>query len=70
MALRRVTIAFGLLTVTLLAGRFIMLGADVPQWFAPTDLGLHLDDGYKTLSARNYVNFGQTHWNPEDRYQG
>jgi 4-amino-4-deoxy-L-arabinose transferase-like glycosyltransferase len=70
MALRRVTIAFGLLTVALLAGRFFMLGADVPLWFAPTDLGLHLDDGYKTLSARNSVDFGQTHWNPEDRYQG
>jgi 4-amino-4-deoxy-L-arabinose transferase-like glycosyltransferase len=70
MALRRVTIAFGLLTVALLTGRFILLGADVPQWFAPTDLGLHLDDGYKTLSARNYVDFGQTHWNPEDGYPG
>ena len=70
MALRRVTIAFGLLTVALLAGRFIMLGADVPQRFAPTDLGLHLDDGYKTLAARNYVDFGQTHWNPHDDYPG
>jgi hypothetical protein len=70
MALRRVTIALGLLTVALLAGRFIQLGADVPYWFAPTDLGLHLDDGYKTLAARNYVEFGQTHWNPEDGYPG
>jgi hypothetical protein len=70
MTLRRVTIAFGLLTVALLASRFLQLGADVPQWFAPADLGLHLDDGYKTLSARNYVEFGQTHWNPKDDYPG
>jgi hypothetical protein len=70
MALRRVTIAFGLLTVVLLTGRFILLGADVPPWFAPEDLGLHLDDGYKTLSARNTVEFGQTHWNPHDDYPG
>lgn len=70
MALRRVTIAFGLLTIVLLASRFLLLGADVPYWFAPSDLGLHLDDGYKTLAARNQVEFGQTHWNPNDDYPG
>ena len=70
MILRRVTIACGLVAVILLAGRFFMLEADVPPWFAPGDLALHLDDGVKTLSARNYVEFGQTHWNQNDTYVG
>lgn len=54
----------------LLGARCVHLDADVPPWFAPEDLGLHLDDGYKTLAPRNLVERGATHWHPQDDYPG
>ena len=32
--------------------------------------GMYVDEGYKTLSPRNLILFGSTHWNPEDDYRG
>lgn len=32
--------------------------------------GMYVDEGYKTLSPRNLILFGRTHWNPEDNYPG
>ena len=66
----RIILAFALVTAALLAGRVVHLGADVPPWYLPNDSGFILDDGYKTLSARNVAEFGATHWHPDDRYAG
>jgi hypothetical protein len=49
--------------------RFIHLDADPVPWFTE-ELGYRIDEGYKTLSPRNLVLFGQTHWHPEDEYRG
>lgn len=68
--LRRVTTLLAVATALLLGCRFILLDADVPPWVAPHDLGLHLDDGYKSLSPRNLIEQGETHWNPHDDYAG
>jgi hypothetical protein len=58
------------LVLALMVGlRFINLGADAPI-VHPYDIGLYVDEGYKTLSPRNLVNFGQTHWHPDDNYKG
>lgn len=66
-------ILFGLLAgsviVILIALRLIHLGADTPSWVSP-DAGAYIDEGYKTLSARNLVVYGKTHWDPFDNYPG
>lgn len=54
----------------MVATRFRTLDADVPQWFATTDIGLHVDEGYKTLSPRNLIEEGSTHWHELDDYPG
>lgn len=49
--------------------RAIHIDADTPNglsWSA----GLYVDEGYKTLSPRNLVLFGKTHWHPADTYAG
>src|SRR5512132_2766522 len=50
--------------------RFLDLGADTPIWAKSYSMGDYVDEGYKTLSARNLVLFGQTHWHPLDNYPG
>ena len=57
------------LAVGLALVRLIHLGADTPPELSGSD-GLYVDEGYKTLSPRNLVLFGTTHWNPEDSYTG
>lgn len=69
-SLNVITTLLGISLVLVLGARFLLLNADVPPWFAPYDVGLHIDEGYKTLSPRNLAEYGQTHWNPEDDYKG
>jgi hypothetical protein len=33
-------------------------------------MGIYVDEGYKTLDARNLALFGQVHWNPSDDFAG
>jgi hypothetical protein len=49
--------------------RLIHLGADTPPELSGS-AALYVDEGYKTLSPRNLVLFGATHWNPHDVYAG
>ena len=58
-----------LLVAGLILLRLIPLDADTPagiSWSA----GLYVDEGYKTLSPRNLILFGTTHWNDADTYRG
>ena len=57
------------LAVGLALVRLIHLGADTPPGLSGSD-GLYVDEGYKTLSPRNLVLFGTTHWHPDDAYSG
>ena len=57
------------LAVGLALVRLIHLGADTPPELSSSD-GLYVDEGYKTLSPRNLVSFGTTHWHPKDSYTG
>ncbi len=58
------------LILTLCAVRFLHLGADTPTWVAPYSAGEYVDEGNKTLSPRNLVVHGHTHWNDENDYRG
>ncbi|VAW54783.1 hypothetical protein MNBD_GAMMA06-603 [hydrothermal vent metagenome] len=52
-----------------IALRGIHINADTPSglsWSA----GLYVDEGYKTLSPRNLILFGKTHWHAADTYPG
>ena len=61
----------GLLLVLALSGlRLIHLNADPPNSLWTESFGPFVDEGYKTLDARNLALFGQTHWNDEDDYPG
>jgi hypothetical protein len=46
------------------------LDADPPSWYVPVDIGFHIDEGYKTLDAKNLAVFGTAHWNANDDYPG
>jgi hypothetical protein len=47
------------------------LGSDAPKGLpAEQDYGIYVDEGYKTLSARNLVTFGTARWHPQDDYRG
>jgi hypothetical protein len=49
----------------------INLGSDAPKGLpAEQDYGIYVDEGYKTLSARNMDVFGTTRWHPLDEYHG
>jgi hypothetical protein len=64
------TLALALgMAVGLASLRLIHLGADTPSGLSGSD-GPYVDEGYKTLSARNLVLFGETHWSREDVYVG
>ena len=63
--------AAGLLLILVFTGlRLIHLGADPPDSLWTESFGPFVDEGYKTLDARNLELFGQTHWNVEDDYPG
>ncbi|MGB5514428.1 MAG: hypothetical protein WBP36_07890 [Thermoanaerobaculia bacterium] len=63
--------AVGLLLILALVGlRLIHLGADPPDSLWTESFGPFVDEGYKTLDARNLALFGQTHWNDQDDYPG
>ena len=63
--------AAGLLLILVFTGlRLIHLGADPPDSLWTESFGPFVDEGYKTLDARNLELFGQTHWNLEDDYPG
>ena len=57
------------LAVGLALVRLIHLGADTPPEVS-SSAGLYVDEGYKTLSPRNLLLFGTTHWHPKDAYSG
>lgn len=62
-----ISIAIIVILLTLL--RLVHLEADTPSglsWSA----GLYVDEGYKTLSARNLINFDTYYWNANDDYVG
>ena len=59
-----------LLGLGLLLFRMVHLGADPPQSIWAASIGEFVDEGYKTLDARNRALFGTTHWNAEDDYPG
>ena len=62
-----------LLLVVIIAAagmRLWHLDADPPAWYIPVDVGFHIDEGYKTLDAKNRIVFGATHWNANDDYPG
>ena len=47
------------------------LGSDAPEGLpGEQDYGIYVDEGYKTLSARNMVVFGTARWHPGDDYHG
>lgn len=62
--------AVGLVILALCLLRFVHLGADTPDGASPTGLGLYVDEGYKTLSARRLVLFGATRWDEADQFSG
>lgn len=49
--------------------RFIHLGADTPLGVSD-NVGLYVDEGYKTLAPRNLILSGSEKISPEDDYQG
>jgi len=63
--------AAGFVLILVLVGlRLVQLGADPPVSLWTESFGPFVDEGYKTLDARNLVLFGKTHWNNEDDYPG
>ena len=58
------------LIVLAVALRLVHLDADPVADFIPKDEGYQVDEGYKTLSPRNLVLFGATHWSEFDDYGG
>jgi hypothetical protein len=50
--------------------RLAHLEADTPINVGTGSMGLYIDEGYKTLAARNTVQFGASRWHPEDEYVG
>lgn len=72
-AIRAWTSALGvylLALAALLAIRFVNLEADAPPSLWTVSAAVHVDEGYKTLGARNLNLFGASHWNDQDDYPG
>lgn len=63
----KLLIITAIIAVTIL--RFIHLDADTPAGVS-SNVGLYVDEGYKTLSARNMALFGKERWHHEDDYSG
>jgi hypothetical protein len=49
--------------------QLVRVSADSPV-FLSRDIGIFIDEGFKTLDARNMVLYGKTHWTDEDEYSG
>ncbi len=49
--------------------RVVHLKADTPAGLS-SDHGTYVDEGYKTLAARNLILFGAEKWHPADTYEG
>jgi 4-amino-4-deoxy-L-arabinose transferase-like glycosyltransferase len=58
------------LAVALALLRLVHLTADTPYGLTEPTAGEYVDEGYKTLSPRNLILHGRTHWNPADDYRG
>jgi len=58
-----------LLAAGLTGLRLIHLGADTPPGLS-FSAAPYVDEGYKTLAARNLILFGSTQWHPDDSYPG
>jgi 4-amino-4-deoxy-L-arabinose transferase-like glycosyltransferase len=50
--------------------RLVHLTADTPYGLTEPTAGEYVDEGYKTLSPRNLILHGRTHWHPADDYPG
>jgi 4-amino-4-deoxy-L-arabinose transferase-like glycosyltransferase len=50
--------------------RLVHLTADTPYGLTEPTAGIYVDEGYKTLDARNLILYGGTHWNEADSYRG
>ena len=67
----RVPIRFLLIIIFIVLGfHAINLTADIPNTFAPKDIGLRVDEGYKTLAPRNLVLYVTEQWSDADQYEG
>lgn len=58
------------LAVALALLRLVHLTADTPYGLTEPTAGIYVDEGYKTLSPRNLILYGRTHWNDADSYRG
>ena len=66
---RRRLIWAGAMVLGLLLIRLIHLGADTPVLITlPDDVGLWVDEGYKTMGPRNLLLFGADSWYAADNY--
>jgi hypothetical protein len=63
-------LGFVLTSLFILSLHAINLTADTPHFFASQDIGLRVDEGYKTLSPRNLVLFGVDNLSEADEYPG
>ncbi|MEM8930817.1 MAG: hypothetical protein AAGE94_06570, partial [Acidobacteriota bacterium] len=54
----------------LIALRLVHLDADTPPRIGTGSVGVFVDEGYKTLDARNLVEVGATRWSSADGYSG
>jgi hypothetical protein len=68
--LRRLWWTIPVVLVLAVGLRLFHIGADPEPTFIPKDDGYLVDEGYKTLSPRNLVLFGSTHWHEADQYTG
>lgn len=50
--------------------RLVHLTADTPYGLTEPTAGEYVDEGYKTLSPRNLILHGRSHWNAADDYPG
>jgi len=67
--LKRSTLV-AVIVLALCALRLVHLEADVPRDLTTWSVGVFVDEGYKTLDARNLAQFGTAHWHPNDDYPG
>lgn len=65
----RKSVIIAIIILLICAVHCINLGADTPS-YVDRDIGLYVDEGYKTLSPRNLVLFGSAQWNRFDEYPG
>ena len=58
-----------LITIVFMLLRCVHLGADTPEGIS-NNVGIYVDEGYKTFGPKNIVLFGNSHWHPADEYPG